>query len=211
MDDMVLEYHVWKYGADVDDRPQEHSQEASPTETRPEDSEEAQYRQYEFRVNIVDIYTLENSAVIKPGSAHKSGAAALVAHGYIGATPIHPDYAVSIKTLELYRRLRLRKPSLSVEAFAKVICDYYKVRTGSRGVAPRLTDYSDTLSATVSHNPSGGIRSLPSPAAASRASNSSRARSRWAKCQGIDRMSGMYVQGELVENKYAYSADSASA
>ena len=35
--------------------------------------------------------------------------------------------AVSIKTLELYRRLRRRKPGFSIEAFTKVICDIYMV------------------------------------------------------------------------------------
>lgn len=48
--------------------------------------------------------------------------------GYLGATPHSPTIAISLSTLELYRRLRLRKPSLSVEAFTKVLCDLYHVR-----------------------------------------------------------------------------------
>lgn len=55
-------------------------------------------------------------------------AEALVLAGYLGTTPQTPSIAISITTLELYRRLRLRKPSLSVEAFSKVICDLYEVR-----------------------------------------------------------------------------------
>lgn len=86
------------------------------------------HTQYEFDIEVVDLYTLQTMARIKPAAHEKSGAAALVAQGFIGAKPISPSIAISIKTLELYRRLRLRKPSLSVEAFAKVICDYYEVR-----------------------------------------------------------------------------------
>ncbi|KAF9489129.1 hypothetical protein BDN71DRAFT_1402123, partial [Pleurotus eryngii] len=47
--------------------------------------------------------------------------------GYLGMTPITPNLAISLKTLELFRRLRLRKASLSVEAFAKVMCNYYNM------------------------------------------------------------------------------------
>ncbi|KAH7904203.1 hypothetical protein BJ138DRAFT_1239965, partial [Hygrophoropsis aurantiaca] len=38
-----------------------------------------------------------------------------------------PSLAFSLPTLELYRRIRLRKPSFSVEAFAKVLCDLYGI------------------------------------------------------------------------------------
>ncbi|KAG1781307.1 hypothetical protein EV702DRAFT_1177559 [Suillus placidus] len=53
-------------------------------------------------------------------------AEALVLASYLGTTPQAPSIAISITTLELYHRLRLRKPSLSVEAFSKVICDLYE-------------------------------------------------------------------------------------
>ncbi|KAG2361657.1 hypothetical protein BDR07DRAFT_1451498 [Suillus spraguei] len=55
----------------------------------------------------------------------ETAAEALVLSGYLGATPHSPTIAISLLTLELYRCLRLRKPSLSIEAFAKVICDLY--------------------------------------------------------------------------------------
>ncbi|KAI0686720.1 hypothetical protein BC835DRAFT_1408502 [Cytidiella melzeri] len=42
-------------------------------------------------------------------------------------TPSRPTVAVSLKTLELLYRLRQCKASYSVEAFTKVICDYYQV------------------------------------------------------------------------------------
>ncbi len=88
----------------------------------------AQDPQYDFFIRVIDIYTLEEVVEIKPLASTKSGAAALVMQGYIGASPVKPSLAISIKTLELFRRLRLRKASLSAEAFAKVICDYYLVR-----------------------------------------------------------------------------------
>ncbi len=83
--------------------------------------------QYDFAIRVVDVYTLESIVTITPPADSKSGAAALVMQGYIGASPVNPTLAISIKTLELFRRLRLRKASFSVEAFAKVICDYYMV------------------------------------------------------------------------------------
>ncbi|KAF9490629.1 hypothetical protein BDN71DRAFT_1511118 [Pleurotus eryngii] len=52
---------------------------------------------------------------------------ALVQNGYLGASPLVPTLAISLKTLELYRHLRLRKPSFSYEAFMKVLCDLYNV------------------------------------------------------------------------------------
>ncbi|KAG2156989.1 hypothetical protein DEU56DRAFT_905664 [Suillus clintonianus] len=56
-----------------------------------------------------------------------SPSVALMSRGYIGNAPHQPSFAVAIRTLELFRLLWLRKPSLSVEAFAKVICDTYAV------------------------------------------------------------------------------------
>ncbi|OCH83908.1 hypothetical protein OBBRIDRAFT_815670 [Obba rivulosa] len=57
----------------------------------------------------------------------RSAAEALTLHGYLATTPVSPSFAISFKTLELFRRLRLRKPSFSAEAFTKVICDFYVV------------------------------------------------------------------------------------
>lgn len=64
-------------------------------------------------------------------------AVALMSHGLLSNVPLQPSLALSLTTLELYRRLRLRKPSFSVEAFAKVVCDLYMVRS--------LTLRSETL------------------------------------------------------------------
>ena len=52
-------------------------------------------------------------------------AVALMSHGLLSNVPLLPSLALSLTTLELYWRLRLWKPSFSVEAFAKVVCDLY--------------------------------------------------------------------------------------
>ena len=48
-------------------------------------------------------------------------------HGYLAKSPTKPQVAVSIRTLELLYRIRNRKSSFSIEAFAKLVCDYYMV------------------------------------------------------------------------------------
>ncbi|KAG2029491.1 hypothetical protein BDR03DRAFT_936832 [Suillus americanus] len=80
---------------------------------------------FDFSINVINIYTLVTTANIHSAATIETAAEALVLSGYLGATPHSPTIAISLSTLELYRRLRLRKPSLSIEAFAKVICDLY--------------------------------------------------------------------------------------
>ncbi|KAG1874961.1 hypothetical protein F4604DRAFT_1680819 [Suillus subluteus] len=88
----------------------------------PEDSEACPY---DFSINVINIYTLVTTANIRSAATVETAAEALVLSGYLGATPHSPTIAISLSTLKLYRRLRLRKPSLSIEAFTKVICDLY--------------------------------------------------------------------------------------
>jgi len=52
----------------------------------------------------------------------------LLRHGCLASTPDFISSVVSLRTIELYRRLRLRHPQLSVQAFVKVICDLHNVR-----------------------------------------------------------------------------------
>lgn len=80
----------------------------------------------DVEIAVVDIYTLSTS--VKVSSTDKeTTASALADMGFIGNAPFKPSMAVSMKTLELYRILRRRKPSFSVEAFVKVISDLYLV------------------------------------------------------------------------------------
>ncbi|KAJ7575837.1 hypothetical protein C8J56DRAFT_1007569 [Mycena floridula] len=79
-------------------------------------------------INVIDLYTLNSVASIYRAPESPSEApVALVSHGFLPATPLNPVFAVSLKTLELFRRIRLQKASFSVEAFAKIICDYYAI------------------------------------------------------------------------------------
>jgi len=80
----------------------------------------------EVEIPIIDIYTLSISVKVSY-TEDQTTASTLAGLGFIGNAPFHPSLAVSVKTLELYRILRRRKPSFSVEAFVKVICDLYIV------------------------------------------------------------------------------------
>ncbi|KAL6307294.1 hypothetical protein BKA93DRAFT_815978 [Sparassis latifolia] len=82
---------------------------------------------YSFTIEVIDIYSLVTSVHVPRTRESRSQAEAIAAQGYLPTTPISPTLAISYKTLELFRRLRLRKPSFSAEAFTKVICDYYAI------------------------------------------------------------------------------------
>jgi hypothetical protein len=81
---------------------------------------------YNFSLDCVDLYTLATSIYV-PRTSSMTAAEALMIQGYLATSPVDPTLAISIKTLELFRRLRCRKASLSVEAYAKVLCDLYSV------------------------------------------------------------------------------------
>ena len=81
---------------------------------------------YDFSLDCVDLYTLATSIYV-PRTSSMTAVEALMIQGYLATSPVDPTLAISIKTLELFRRLRCRKASLSVEAYAKVLCDLYAV------------------------------------------------------------------------------------
>jgi hypothetical protein len=80
----------------------------------------------DFTINIYDMYTLDRTRRIIRTSEMRT-AVALVNSGVLSHVPLSPSVAISLPTLELYRVLRCRKPSFSVEAFAKVLSDVYMV------------------------------------------------------------------------------------
>lgn len=82
---------------------------------------------YPYTVTLLDIYSLKAEATVMRDQSSLSPALDLMAHGLVAKTPVRPTVAVSVSTLELLYRLRQRKASFSVEAFTKVLCDYYKV------------------------------------------------------------------------------------
>lgn len=82
-----------------------------------------------YHVKVYDLFTLQDKITIFRPADSISPALDLLEHGYLARTPRRPEVAVSIKTLDLLYRLRQRKASFSIEAFAKVVCDYYMVRS----------------------------------------------------------------------------------
>jgi hypothetical protein len=109
---------------------------------------------FNFSLEVLDIYTLETSVAV-PCSDRELPIQALMKSGYLGNTPTTPSLAISLKTLELFRRIQLRKSSFSIEAFAKVICDVYSVSPYSSGAhqhqLTRTTPRCHIAAATVLH------------------------------------------------------------
>ena len=101
-----------------------------------------------FEIETIDLYELERVVTITR-SQEMTVAESLVRNGWLGTSPINPSIAVSLKTLELFRRLRLRKASLSVEAFAKVLCDLYSVRQMSCFLLILCDFRSDSISTAL--------------------------------------------------------------
>ena len=80
-----------------------------------------------YTVDVYDLWTLQTQLTVTRAPDSVSPALDLMAKGYVAKSPRRPSVAVSIRTLQLLYRLRQRKASFSIEAFAKVICDYYNV------------------------------------------------------------------------------------
>ncbi|KAF9790844.1 hypothetical protein BJ322DRAFT_1170390 [Thelephora terrestris] len=110
---MVEAYLRWKYN---------HGVNVTPTQPPPPSSSNR------LEITTIDIYTLSTSIKIAISSTGEdTTASALAEMGFVGNAPFKPSVVISIKTLELYRVLRRRKPSFSVEAFVKVISDLYLI------------------------------------------------------------------------------------
>ena len=106
---MADAYLMWKYG--------------SPTGV----SDEPEDTRYPYHVVVMDIFTMTEDITIHRPATSNCPAVDLAVHGYLCKTPAKPKIAVGFQTLELFHRIRLRKASLSIEAFTRVICDYYEV------------------------------------------------------------------------------------
>ncbi|KAG6805508.1 hypothetical protein H0H92_015141, partial [Tricholoma furcatifolium] len=53
--------------------------------------------------------------------------AAIIRHGLLPTAPLKPNFAFSIRVMELYRTTSLRCPHLTIEPFVKSLCDLHKV------------------------------------------------------------------------------------
>ncbi|KAI0684138.1 hypothetical protein BC835DRAFT_1293887 [Cytidiella melzeri] len=80
-----------------------------------------------YTVDVYCLFSRKTDITITRLPNSLSPALDLMRYGYLAKTPSRPTVAISLKTLELLYRLRQRKASYSVEAFAKVLCDYYQI------------------------------------------------------------------------------------
>ncbi|KAI1792846.1 hypothetical protein LXA43DRAFT_886785 [Ganoderma leucocontextum] len=83
----------------------------------------AEPSEFDFEIDVLDLESLQTTRLVPRRGL--PAAEALILDGYLAATPEQPSIAVSLTTLELFRTLRLVKPSLSVEGFTKFICYKY--------------------------------------------------------------------------------------
>ena len=121
-------YVAWKATSSLSESPpsESHGDNMSTPQPSSPSSSGSTPDSYDFNITMIDIYTLQRNRNIHRTSEMKT-AVALMSHGLLSNVPLLPSIALSLSTLELYRRLRLWKPSFSVEAFAKVVCDLYMV------------------------------------------------------------------------------------
>ena len=61
-------------------------------------------------------------------------AAALVQQGMIPCAPFNPQYAISIRVLEIFCNLRNQCPHLAIQPFVKGLLDIYGVSNNSTNV-----------------------------------------------------------------------------
>ncbi|KAF6743091.1 hypothetical protein DFP72DRAFT_1080863 [Ephemerocybe angulata] len=68
-----------------------------------------------YKVQVIDCFDLRKG--------DQGIAAALLAQGLVPTAPYTPSSAFTVRTLELYRALHLRSPSLALQPFIKGLCD----------------------------------------------------------------------------------------
>jgi len=112
IDELVDDFIQWKYKIPLAQSP------PSPI---------AELSEWDFSIDTVDLYTLTHKTTICRDKDTKA-TSALVRAGYLAASPVSPSLAISLRTLELLRTIRLFKPNFSIEAFAKTVCHLYAVR-----------------------------------------------------------------------------------
>lgn len=82
-----------------------------------------------YSVYVFKVFSLEAILKIDYLQTSTSVAVDLAEHGFLAKTPTLPTFAIGFRMLELFHCIRLCKPSLSIEAFTHIICDYYIVCT----------------------------------------------------------------------------------
>ncbi|KAJ3527564.1 hypothetical protein NM688_g8112 [Phlebia brevispora] len=123
---LVEAYCQWKYSRQRTSPQHSAAMNTSAEQdTHTQQDETAQTYPYTFRV--YNIFTLDVQKTIMRPASSTQPLLDMAAAGYLGKTAVNPTVGISFKTLELLYRLRQRQPSLSLEAFMKVVCDYYSI------------------------------------------------------------------------------------
>lgn len=76
-----------------------------------------------FTVDMFSWHGRNRNFIVVQSKDDVHASEALIRNGLISNSPVIPDYAFSIHTLESFRRLRLRSPRISIQAFVKAMCD----------------------------------------------------------------------------------------
>ncbi|RXW18867.1 hypothetical protein EST38_g6987 [Candolleomyces aberdarensis] len=92
-----------------------------------------------FTMELIDMFTQETQLNVTVPD-NETIVPHVIAQGYLATTPINPLVAILLQTLEFYKILRERKPSFSVEAFTKVLCDLYEIAMDGNDSQRRLKD-----------------------------------------------------------------------
>ena len=119
--------------------------------------------EYPYTVSVFEIFTMEHDITVYRPPTSDSPAIDLALHGFLAKTPVQPTVAIGFRTLALFHSIRLRKASMSVEAFTRVICDYYGV-SPSMSPSPSVITYVscilDSFSKVPPHRSSRHVRGL---------------------------------------------------
>ncbi|KAF7970293.1 hypothetical protein HWV62_24418 [Athelia sp. TMB] len=119
MPSLVAAYLEWKYPSTPCSASSEQS--ASPSVTRTSSPMSEEDAGVNFDISVIDIHEGRQTTLrVRRPDSSISPSVDLARHGCIGNSPLNPSFAITIKTLELYRRLRMRKPSFSAEAYTKL-------------------------------------------------------------------------------------------
>lgn len=153
-----------------------------------------------FEITVIDIYDLSRTKTFSLATA-RTVSEALVANGYLGSSPIKPSLAVSFKTLELFRCVRLFKSSFSVEAFAKLLCHYYLVSMGSHTFITTAhllcRRFEDPIPTYISECPIRCFRHIPRHPSRCQQTGPRCSRLRHPRLESQERLSCLLLQGEI--------------
>lgn len=112
-------------------------------------------------IEIIDIRSACRSVTYAMLATDKGIAAALVRQGMIPCAPFAPAFAISIRTLDIFKSLRCRCPYLTVQPFVKGIMDMLGVSTFHQASFSSLTIMTDSTSRFLFYPFLGRLRPLP--------------------------------------------------